>query len=151
MGKYGVTFKPVTPDKTLKDQDKITLGNTILTLLHHPGHTKGSCSFIFETKDEKRKYRVLIANMPSVIVDKKFSEVTAYPNIQSDYAYTFKAMKNLDFDIWVASHASQFDLHENVKKEIRTIRNCLWISKAISKTLMIWKKLSRQNKKRFPR
>lgn len=47
MGKYGVTFKPVTPDKTLKDQDKIKLGNTILTLLHHPGHTKGSCSFIF--------------------------------------------------------------------------------------------------------
>nr|ABO21417.1 GOB-1 metallo-beta-lactamase [Elizabethkingia meningoseptica] len=116
MGKYGVTFKPVTPDKTLKDQDKITLGNTILTLLHHPGHTKGSCSFIFETKDEKRKYRVLIANMPSVIVDKKFSEVTAYPNIQSDYAYTFKAMKNLDFDLWVASHASQFDLHEKRKE-----------------------------------
>ncbi|AJW64902.1 Metallo-beta-lactamase L1 precursor [Elizabethkingia miricola] len=116
LGKYGVTFKPVTPDKTLKDQDKITLGNTTLTLLHHPGHTKGSCSFIFETKDENRKYKILIANMPSIIVDKKFSEVTAYPGIQSDYAYTFKAMKNLDFDVWVASHASQFDLHTKRKE-----------------------------------
>ena len=116
LGKYGVTFKPVTPDKTLKDQDKITLGNTTLTLLHHPGHTKGSCSFIFETKDKNRKYKVLIANMPSIIVDKKFSEVTAYPGIQSDYAYTFKAMKNLDFDVWVASHASQFDLHTKRKE-----------------------------------
>ena len=54
--------------------------------------------------------------MPSIIVDKKFSEVTAYPCIQSDYAYTFKAMKNLDFDVWVASHASQFDLHTKRKE-----------------------------------
>lgn len=116
MGKYGATFKPIKPDILLKDQDKIKLGNTTLTLLHHPGHTKGSCSFIFETKDENRNYKVLIANMPSVIVDRKFSEIKDYPNIQADYAYTFKAMKKLDFDLWVASHASQFDLHTKHKE-----------------------------------
>ena len=116
MGKYGATFKPIILDRTLKNLDKIKLGNTTLTMLHHPGHTKGSCSFVFDTNDGKRKYRVLIANMPSIIVDNKFSEVTAYPNIQSDYAYTFNAMKKLDFDIWVASHASQFDLHEKRKE-----------------------------------
>ncbi|MCL1675543.1 GOB family subclass B3 metallo-beta-lactamase [Elizabethkingia meningoseptica] len=116
MGKYGATFKPIKPDILLKDQDKIKLGNTTLTLLHHPGHTKGSCSFIFETKDENRNYKVLIANMPSVIVDRKFSEIKDYPNIQADYAYTFKAMKKLDFDLWVASHASQFDLHAKHKE-----------------------------------
>ena len=53
--------------------------------------------------------------MPTIIVDKKFSEVTAYPSIEKDYEYTLNAMKNLDFDIWVASHASQFDLHEKHK------------------------------------
>ncbi|KAF5270279.1 hypothetical protein FQR65_LT17858 [Abscondita terminalis] len=57
LGKYGVTFKPLTPDFLLKDQGKIKLGNTTLTLLHHPGHTKGSCSFIFETKDKNRSYK----------------------------------------------------------------------------------------------
>ena len=116
MGKCGATFKAIKPDILLKDQDKIKLGNTTLTLLHHPGHTKGSCSFIFETKDENRNYKVLIANMPSVIVDRKFSEIKDYPNIQADYAYTFKAMKKLDFDLWVASHASQFDLHTKHKE-----------------------------------
>ncbi len=115
MGKYGVTFKPVTPDYTLKDKGLIQLGNTKLTMLHHPGHTKGSCSFIFETKDNKRSYKVLIANMPTIIIDKKFSELAAYPNIEKDYQYTLQAMKKLDFDIWVASHASQFDLHEKRK------------------------------------
>ena len=115
LGKYGVTFKPVNPDFLLKNNDKIKLGNTTLTLLHHPGHTKGSCSFLFETKDKNQTYKVLIANLPSIIIDRKFSDVKDYQNIQKDYAETFKAMKNVDFDIWVASHASQFNLHAKRK------------------------------------
>lgn len=117
MGKYGVTFAPINPDYTLKDKDLISLGNTKLTMLHHPGHTKGSCSFLFETKDNKRKYKVLIANMPTIIIDHKFSDVTSYPTMQKDYEYTLKEMKKLDFDIWVASHASQFGLHEKRKQK----------------------------------
>ncbi|MFD2287509.1 subclass B3 metallo-beta-lactamase [Pedobacter petrophilus] len=115
LGKYGVTFKPVQPDVLLKNNDQVKLGNTTLTMLHHPGHTEGSCSFIFNTKDETTAYKVLIANMPSIIVDRSFSEIVAYPNIQKDYSETFKAMKKLDFDLWVTSHASQFDLHNKRK------------------------------------
>jgi len=112
MGKYGETFEPVVPDKILKNQSTIKLGGTKLILLSHPGHTKGSCSYLVKVKDGNKTYKVLIANFPSIIIDGKFSEVEAYPNIQKDYAYTFKAMKNLDFDLWVASHASQFNLHK---------------------------------------
>ena len=32
-----------------------------------------------------------------------------------DYAYTFTAMKNISFDMWLASHASQFNLHDKHK------------------------------------
>ncbi|MDQ0965778.1 glyoxylase-like metal-dependent hydrolase (beta-lactamase superfamily II) [Flavobacterium sp. W4I14] len=115
LGKYGISFKPVKPDFLLKNNDKIKLGSTTLTMLHHPGHTKGSCSFIFDTKDKNSSYKVLIANMPSIIVDRKFSEIASYKDIQKDYTETFKAMKKLDFDLWVASHASQFDLHSKRK------------------------------------
>lgn len=115
LGKYGITFKPVQPDFILKNNDKIKLGNTVLTLLHHPGHTKGSCSFIFETKEGNKNYKVLIANLPSIIIDRKFNEVSTYQNMQKDYAGTFEAMKKLNFDLWVASHASQFDLHKKRK------------------------------------
>lgn len=115
LGKYGVTFKPLQPDYLLKNNNKIKLGNTTLTLLHHPGHTKGSCSFVFETKDKNQTYKVLIANLPSIIIDRKFAEVKDYQDIQKDYAYTFEAMKKIDFDLWVASHASQFDLHTKRK------------------------------------
>lgn len=112
MGKYGELFEPVVPDKLLKDRSTIKLGGTKLTLLSHPGHTKGSSSYLVNVKDGNKTYKVLIANLPSIVVDGKFSEVKAYPNIAKDYAYTFKAMKNIDFDLWVASHAGQFNLHE---------------------------------------
>ncbi|MET3609720.1 subclass B3 metallo-beta-lactamase [Mucilaginibacter rubeus] len=104
------TFRPVKADRILHNGDSIKLGNMKLTILHHPGHTKGSCSYLFDVKDNKRNYRVLIANMPTIVTDKKFSDISSYPGIANDYAYTLKAMKGLKFDIWLASHGSQFDL-----------------------------------------
>jgi metallo-beta-lactamase class B len=112
LGKYGVTFKPVHADRLLHDGDTVTLGDMHVVMLHHPGHTKGSCSFLFTVHDSASSYRVLIANMPSIIVDKPFADVTAYPTIAQDYAYTFKAMKQIHFDIWLAAHASQFELQQ---------------------------------------
>lgn|SRR5690242_18459271 len=111
LGKYGRTFAPVKADRLLHDHDTVTLGNMHLVMLHHPGHTKGACSYLFVVKDAKRTYRVLIANMPSIIIDGKFSDVKSYPGIANDYAYTLSKMKKLSFDIWLASHASQFNLH----------------------------------------
>ncbi|MCF6404898.1 subclass B3 metallo-beta-lactamase [Chitinophaga filiformis] len=105
-------FQPVEIDRILHDKDVIKLGDMQITMLHHPGHTKGSCSFLFDVKDDKRSYKVLIANMPTIITERSFSDIPAYPAIASDYAYTLKAMKGLSFDLWVASHASQFDLHK---------------------------------------
>ncbi|RZM21795.1 MAG: subclass B3 metallo-beta-lactamase [Pedobacter sp.] len=115
LGNGTATYAPLNPDRLLKDGDVIQLGTTKLTMLAHPGHTKGSSSYIFDTKDNKRTYKVLIANIPTIVTDKRFSEVTAYPEIEKDYNYTINAMRSLKFDIWVASHASQFDLHKKHK------------------------------------
>ena len=103
-------FDPVKVGRVLHDGDTITLGGMKLTVLHHPGHTKGSCSYLLDVHDGKRTYTVLIANMPTIVTDKKFSAIAAYPTIAKDYAYTFDAMKHLKFDIWLASHGSQFGL-----------------------------------------
>ncbi|MFT3822530.1 MAG: subclass B3 metallo-beta-lactamase [Chitinophagaceae bacterium] len=115
LGGHGSLYAPVKADRLLHDGDTIQLGDTKLVMLHHPGHTKGSCSFLFNTKDEQRSYRVLIANMPTIVTDKKFTDIPAYPTIAQDYTYTLSAMKKLSFDLWVASHASQFQLHSKHK------------------------------------
>ena len=115
MGKYGVSFKPVQPDKLLQNNDRVSLDEMKLVMLHHPGHTKGSCSYLFTVKDGKKAYRVLIANMPTIIVEGSLDSIAAYPDIARDYAYTLEAMKGLKFDIWLAAHASQFSLHSKHK------------------------------------
>ncbi|MEI7736123.1 MAG: subclass B3 metallo-beta-lactamase [Ferruginibacter sp.] len=111
LGGHGSTFSPITPDRLLINGDTITLGNMQLQMLHHPGHTKGSCSFLFTVTDEKQSYRVLIANMPSIVTESAFTAIPSYPEIAADYAYTLAALKSLKFDLWLSSHASQFDLH----------------------------------------
>ncbi len=115
LGSKEPNFKPVIPDRLLHDGDTISLGGMQLIMLHHPGHTKGSSSFLFTVKDEQQSYKVLIANMPSIVTDSAFNKISAYPEIAADYAYTFKAMKNISFDIWLSSHASQFDMHDKHK------------------------------------
>jgi len=115
LGGKESSYAPVIADRLLKNGDKIQLGNTSIVMLHHPGHTKGSSSFLLKTSDNKRSYSVLIANMPSIVTDKKFAEIAAYPEIKKDYANTFVSLKKLSFDIWLSSHASQFHLHNKHK------------------------------------
>jgi metallo-beta-lactamase class B len=115
LGGKGSMFQPVKADVLLRDHDTVKWGGMQIIVLHHPGHTRGACSFLFDVKDEKRSYRVLIANMPTILEETKLSGMPGYPDVAKDYAYTLKAMKKLTFDLWLASHASQFGLHKKHK------------------------------------
>jgi metallo-beta-lactamase class B len=115
LGGHGSLYVPVPVDRYLHNGDSIVLGNMKLIMLHHPGHTKGSSSFLFTVSDKQQSYKVLIANMPTIVTDEKFIDIKNYSGIVSDYAYTLKNMKQLSFDIWLASHAGQFDLHTKHK------------------------------------
>ncbi|WP_026770472.1 subclass B3 metallo-beta-lactamase [Asinibacterium sp. OR53] len=115
LGGKGSTFLPVKADRLLYDHDTIRLGDMKIEMLHHPGHTKGANSFLFDVKDAQRTYRVLIANMPSVLDETRLAGMPGYPEVGKDYAYTLRAMRGLQFDLWFASHASQFGLHQKHK------------------------------------
>lgn len=108
-------FPGVKVDRVLKDHDVVELGGAKLEMLHHPGHTKGSCSYLLTTKDDSRSWRMLIANMPFLLPEVKPGMAT-YPGIMKDAKKTIRAMRKIDFDIWVAAHASQFGLH-NLRKQ----------------------------------
>jgi metallo-beta-lactamase class B len=111
----GARFPPVTVDQTFKDGEKIALGGTELTAHHHPGHTKGATSFTLTVQEAGRSYRVIIANMPSINPGVTVSGMANYPKITEDYARTFRAQKELNSDVWLASHAAQFGMHEKYK------------------------------------
>jgi metallo-beta-lactamase class B len=105
-------FDPVNVDRRLKDQDTIMLGGVTLTAHHHPGHTKGATSFTLTVREGGRDYRVVIANMGSINPGVTVSGMPQYPAIGDDYARTFAAQKALPVDVFLASHASQFGMHE---------------------------------------
>jgi len=112
MGGKGSMFLPVKADRILHDGDSIQLGGMNIVMRHHPGHTPGANSFLFDVKDSARTYKVLIANIPSILNDTKLKGMPLYPEVGKDYAYTLKAMKALHFDLWLAAHASQYELHK---------------------------------------
>jgi len=111
----GARFEAVKVDGTFKDSDTISLGGTVLTAHHHPGHTKGATSFTLNVQESGKTYRVVIANMGSINPGVTVSGMAKYPGIAEDYARTFKSQKDMPVDVWLASHASQFKLHEKYK------------------------------------
>jgi metallo-beta-lactamase class B len=106
------TYAPVKVDRVLKDGEIIKLGNLELKVIFTPGHTFGSSSYALTVKEGDESYNVLIANMNTVNPGTKFLNNEKYPNIVEDYTHGFDVEKDLDVDIWVAAHASQYHLHD---------------------------------------
>ena len=111
----GAQFEPVKVDRRLKPGDKITVGGTELTVHHHPGHTKGATSFTLDVTDAGRTYRVGIVNMGTINGGVTLRGMPGYPDIAKDYARTFQAQKAMKIDVWLASHAGQFNMHAKYK------------------------------------
>jgi len=105
-------FEPVAVDRQLQHGDTVELGGTVLTLHHHPGHTRGASSFTFETDADGETYSVLVVNMATINPGVKMLGMPSYAEIGEDYAATLDAQKQLEADIWVSSHTGHFDLHD---------------------------------------
>ncbi len=103
-------FKPVKVDKIISEGDVIELGDTHLQVYEHPGHTEGSSSYSMQVRENGREYKVVIVNMASIAGNKLANKPT-YAGIANDYVETFSKQKNMDIDIWVAAHGSQYGLH----------------------------------------
>lgn len=108
----GAIYEPVKVDQRLKEGDKVGLGGTELTVLHHPGHTKGSSSFTFKTRDAGRDYNVLIVNMGSINPGVNVNFMPGFTGITEAYLGTLARQKQLKPDVWVSSHAPQFNMYQ---------------------------------------
>jgi metallo-beta-lactamase class B len=106
-------FAPVKVDRRLKDGDVVSLGGTELKVILTPGHTRGSVSYSVTLDDGGRKRNVLLANMNTVVMPLLGNR--KYPQIAEDYERAFATQRQLSPDIWVAAHASQYDMAAKIK------------------------------------
>jgi metallo-beta-lactamase class B len=109
----GRDFPAVKVDRRIKDGESIQLGGTEIKVILTPGHTQGSVSYSMNVREGGRDYRVLIANMSTVVM--KLVGNAQYPGIVDDYKKTLQKQKALKCDIWVAAHASQYNMQEKLR------------------------------------
>ncbi len=106
------TFKPVAVDRVIRQDDVITLGDIVITVHEHPGHTEGSSSYTFQVNEAGRTYNVGIVNMGTINDGKHLVVNPTYDNVAVDFATTYNRQKQLDVDVWVSAHNAQYNMHD---------------------------------------
>jgi metallo-beta-lactamase class B len=108
----GIIYDPIKVDVRTKPGDHIKLGNTDMTVLQAYGHTPGATSFSFQVTDAGKTYSTLIVNMNGINAGVKLLGSPGYATIVEDFKNTLAMQATYTPDIWVSSHAGQFNLHK---------------------------------------
>ena len=106
------SFAPVEVDRIISDGDVLELGDARLTVVEMPGHTAGSSGYVMTVHEAGRDYNVIIANMGTINPGKQLVVDPTYAGVGDDFAETFRRQKELEIDVWVAAHGSQYNLHD---------------------------------------
>jgi len=111
----GIIYDPINVDVRTKPGDHIKLGNTDMTVLQAYGHTPGATSFSFPVTDNGKTYNTFIVNMNGINAGVKLLGSPGFPTIVEDFKNTLAMQATYTPDIWVSSHAGQFNLHKVYK------------------------------------
>jgi len=111
-----MSWPPCPVNRVLHDGDTISLGGTTLTAHLTPGHTKGCTAWTTTVVDNGRPLRVVIVGGVTVNPGTKLVNNPKYPGIASDFERTFRTLRALPCDIFLAAHASQYGMDEKLKR-----------------------------------
>ncbi|HEV7786639.1 MAG TPA: subclass B3 metallo-beta-lactamase [Thermoanaerobaculia bacterium] len=109
-------YEPVTADRILKDGDQVELGGTTLTAHLTPGHTKGCTTWTMKAKEGGKSYDVVFVCSTTVLPDVSLTNNAKYPTIAADFEQTFRTLRGLPCDIFLASHASFYNGLEKAER-----------------------------------
>lgn len=111
-----VHFEPVKVDRVLRDGDTVTLGDVTLTAILTAGHTPGCTTWTTTVREGGKTYRVVFPGSVSVNPGTRLVDRPSYPGILDDYRRTLDTLSKLEPDIFLAAHASFFNLQAKRKK-----------------------------------
>ena len=110
----GTAYPAAAPDRVIHDGDTVTLGGVTLTAHLTPGHTRGCTTWTMTTDDGGKTYNVVFVGSATVLpqyklIDRPGAPAT-YPGIEADYEKTFRVLKSLPCDVFLAAHGSMYSL-----------------------------------------
>ncbi|HEX9940700.1 MAG TPA: subclass B3 metallo-beta-lactamase [Thermoanaerobaculia bacterium] len=100
------SFKPVPVDRILHDGDRVSFGGVTLTAHLTPGHTPGCTTWTMKAKDGDTSRDVVFVCSATILPGVSLTNNQKYPTVAEDYAKTFRILRSLPCDVFLAAHAS---------------------------------------------
>lgn len=109
------------PDMLVKDGDVLTLGNTSISFMETPGHTKGTVSFFFETEENGNKYRVGMFGGAgaNTMAQGHFD----YDGCREDYRHSLHRLQKEKVDVFIGNHVWNNDTQVKGEHLLKTGEN----------------------------
>ncbi len=109
-------WNPVKVDRVLKDRDTITLGEVTMQAHLTPGHTKGTTTWTTTVEESGKSYRVVFVGGTGINRGVKLLSNTRHPGIIEDYAQTFRVLKELKGEVFLAQHPSMYGMDDKLER-----------------------------------
>lgn len=109
------------PDILIKDGDTLTLGNTTVSFLETPGHTKGTISFFFETEENGQRYRV--GSFGGAGANTLALGHFDYDDCRTGYRASLHRLQKESVDVFIGNHTWNNDTYEKGKLLLETGEN----------------------------
>lgn len=108
LGDGFVSYRGARSDRTLRDKDRVSLGGVRLTARLTPGHTKGCTTWTTTVEDGGKRYDVVFYGSTTLVPGVRVTGNPNYPGMADDFAATFRLLKSLPCDVFLAPHAAMF-------------------------------------------
>lgn len=108
-------YKPVKPDRIIRNGDQVTLGGVTLTAHVFPGHTRGATTWTMVVEENGRRYNVVFWGGIGGI-RQPFVNNTEWPTIVEEYTDTLRRAKALPCDIYTGTHGAGFGLLDKMRR-----------------------------------
>ncbi len=102
--------KPHPIDRILKDGEEIKLGGATLKAHLTAGHTKGCTTFSMKTTEAGKSYDVVVVCSVGFNPGYVLWKNKDYPDIADDYRRSFRTLRKLPCDIFLAAHPNFYDM-----------------------------------------
>jgi metallo-beta-lactamase class B len=102
-------------DRVVGDGDTVTLGGVTLTAHLTPGHTRGCTTWTTAVDDGGRRLDVVFCGGMTLLPGVRLVNNPAYPEIADDFRASFRALRALPCDVFLAPHGAYFSLGEKAR------------------------------------